>query len=86
MGTTKIEIVLCMGSSCFARGNKKLQFVIRDYLKTLPFKDDIEFKGYHCLGHCSCGPNIKINDKTVEGVNEENIIATLEKALSEFTK
>jgi len=75
----KIELVICMGSSCFARGNKKILAVIQEYIKNHNLSDEIIFKGNHCFGKCNNGPNIKINDTLYEGVNEETILDLLDK-------
>ena len=41
----KKEIVICLGSSCFARGNNKNLEFIQEYLKVNNLKGKITFKG-----------------------------------------
>ena len=65
----KIEMHICMGSSCFSRGNRDVVNYIRDYLKRNHLEDRIVFKGARCMNLCSNGPNLKINDRIIEGVN-----------------
>ena len=77
----KDEIILCMGSSCFARGNKKMHALINDYLIQNSLRENVEFMGHHCLGNCSDGPNLKINSKVYGNINQDNIIEILDEEL-----
>lgn len=66
------EIELCLGSSCFSRGNKELVQVIREYLRKNHLDDKVVFRGARCLNRCSEGPFVIINGNTYEkaGVND----------------
>jgi NADH:ubiquinone oxidoreductase subunit E len=75
----KIEMHICMGSSCFSRGNRDVVNYIRDYLKRNHLEDRIVFKGARCMNLCSNGPNLRINDRIIEGVTLSKIDAILEK-------
>ena len=75
----KIEMQICMGSSCFSRGNRDVVSYIRDYLKRNHLEDKIVFKGARCMNLCSNGPNLRINDRIIEGVTLSKIEAILEK-------
>ncbi|MGC9343979.1 MAG: (2Fe-2S) ferredoxin domain-containing protein [Bacteroidales bacterium] len=80
------EIIICLGSSCFARGNKKTLSLIQQYLEDHNLKDKVVFKGNHCFGKCHNGPNLKINGRDYEGINEADIIPILEKELGTLNK
>jgi NADH:ubiquinone oxidoreductase subunit E len=69
---------ICLGSSCFSRGNKEVVMFIREYLKKHHLDDKIIFKGVRCMGHCSEGPNLKINESIIEGVTLIKIEGILE--------
>lgn len=75
--SNKVEVVICLGSSCFARGNKVTLRVIEKYIKENNLQDKIFFHGGHCFGRCAEGPVVKINDTIHTGVNEFNIIEIL---------
>ncbi|MCF8380609.1 MAG: (2Fe-2S) ferredoxin domain-containing protein [Bacteroidales bacterium] len=75
----KTELIICMGSSCFARGNKKNHEVILEYIQTNNLSERVILKGNHCFDQCSKGPIIKINNKVYEDMNEERIIEILDK-------
>ncbi len=74
----KVVIQICMGSSCFSRGNGKTLKVIQNYLKEHNLEGDVVLKGNHCFSDCSLGPVVKINDKLHENVNADNILELLE--------
>jgi len=74
----KKEIVICLGSSCFSRGNKRTVQIIKDYIKEHQLEDKVFFHGTHCSGNCKNGPIVKINDKEYENVTPENVIYLLE--------
>jgi NADH:ubiquinone oxidoreductase subunit E len=69
---------ICLGSSCFSRGNKEVVMFIREYLKKNHLDDKVIFRGVRCMGHCSEGPNLKINEVIIEGVTLSKIEGMLE--------
>lgn len=69
----KHSIKVCMGSSCFARGNKdNLQF-LENYIKENNLDADIDLVGALCTEECSSGPNIFIDDVVYNEANEEKL-------------
>ena len=75
----RIEMQICLGSSCFSRGNKEVVLFIREYLKKNHLDDKVIFKGARCMGRCSNGPNLKINGSIIEDVTISKIESILEK-------
>ncbi len=75
---TKKEIVICLGSSCFARGNKATVKQINNYLTENNLMDQVYFHGNHCFGKCDKGPFVKIEDVLHEKVGSDNIVSTLD--------
>lgn len=55
----RYEITVCMGSSCFARGNARNLETIEQYLRDHP-EGRVKLKGCHCMNECADGPNICI--------------------------
>ena len=86
MSQPVIEIVICLGSSCFARGNKKTLNIIQQYLKDHQLEDQVNFKGNHCFGNCHNGPVLKINGRIYERINEMDMMGILEKELGNLKK
>lgn len=67
------KITVCMGSSCFARGNDKNLEFIENYIKDNNLNADIELCGARCEGKCATGPNIIVNGVEYHEVDEEKI-------------
>jgi NADH:ubiquinone oxidoreductase subunit E len=80
----RIEMQICLGSSCFSRGNKDVVNFVKEYLRKNHLDDKVVFKGARCMGLCSNGPNLNINGITIEGVTLSKIEGILEKELSRY--
>lgn len=78
MNTNKDVIQICLGSSCFSRGNTRNLEVIKNYIEENDLSAEINLKGHLCSNKCNRGPIIKINDKVYEGVTESSLIKILE--------
>ena len=77
----KQKIILCLGSSCFARGNRDLVERIRKFLVRKDLTDKVDFKADHCFDHCSEGPNLMIGTQMFHQVTSENLEEYLEEGL-----
>ncbi len=73
----KIEIIICLGSSCFSRGNKTTLRIIDDFLKKHDLKQYVHFRGNHCFGLCEDGPILKINERVLRQVDGESAVRAL---------
>ena len=80
---TRIEISICLGSSCFSRGNQATVHLIKEFLWKNKLNDRIFFKGAHCFNECKDGPTLKINEDLIFGINQDNVIGIIKKALEE---
>lgn len=74
---TKHEIVICLGSSCFSRGNKDVLEVVKDFLKKHQLNAEVFFHGDLCGGKCEEGPVLKIDEKLFSKVTVENVYEIL---------
>jgi NADH:ubiquinone oxidoreductase subunit E len=79
--SSKYVMELCLGSSCFSRGNKETVHFIREWLKKNHLDDKVVFRGARCFGKCNNGPNMVINGKSFEAVNKNIIEMILEEEL-----
>lgn len=75
----KVAITICLGSSCFARGNSKVLEVVKSYLQQNKVDGSLSFKGELCQEHCSKGPVIQINNVEYYEVSASNVIDILNK-------
>ena len=71
------NITICMGSSCFSRGNNRNIEVVQDFLASHRLPPAVEVSGHLCQGHCQSGPNVSINGKLYHEVDPVVIIGLL---------
>jgi len=76
-----IEVTLCMGSSCFSRGNEAVLRSLEEYMDDKGLRDRIELRGEHCMGDCANGPNIRINGELYQNLHPSGIIEIVSHAL-----
>ncbi len=79
----KPRIKICMGSSCFRRGNRKNLEYIERYLEENNRAADVELVGSRCEEQCRKGPNIQINGQMFHEVNLEALVELLERFVGE---
>jgi NADH:ubiquinone oxidoreductase subunit E len=82
--TRETEMHICLGSSCFSRGNKDVVMFIKEYLRKHHLEDKVIFKGARCMGNCSNGPNLTINGKIIEGVTLTGAEGILDRELAKL--
>lgn len=78
-------IKICMGSSCFSRGNKDNLIIIQKFIKDHNLEVNISLTGNLCEGLCKTGPNIFLNDTLYQNVTKKKIntiLCDLEKELA----
>ncbi|MHC1712561.1 MAG: (2Fe-2S) ferredoxin domain-containing protein [Solidesulfovibrio sp.] len=78
----KHEIVICMGSSCFARGNKKHLLMIEQYLADHGLMETVVLSGSRCEDQCRTGPNIRIDGQLYGEITGERLLELLSRHLS----
>ena len=74
-------ITVCMGSSCFGKGNQANAEFISRFIEEHRLQDRITVNGCLCTSACAQGPNIKINDKLISGVSEQTLADIIAKEL-----
>lgn len=77
------SIVICMGSSCFSRGNGNIAACVSAYIKEHGLDGKVTMSGCLCRGQCKDGPNIEVNGNVYGNVSEDNIEDILSKSLVE---
>lgn len=79
----KITITICMGSSCYSRGNSDALSILEEYIEKKNLNECTLLLGSLCNNCCSTGPNIKINDTTYNDVDATCVIDLLKHHLGE---
>ena len=66
-------ITICMGSSCFSRGNATNAEIIQKFIADNKLEDKITIKGCLCEGECKNGPNVRIDNELFTNVSPESL-------------
>jgi NADH:ubiquinone oxidoreductase subunit E len=81
-----IDVVICLGSSCFARGNAENLRDLKTYLEHYNIAAKFRTSGKLCGNKCTSAPTIAINGVEYERVQPGTAVALLERALQERGK
>lgn len=73
-----VEIKVCMGSACFARGNAENIEFIENFIKENSLNAKIELVGSRCEGYCAEGPNIYIDGKLHSNMDKDKLKSLME--------
>lgn len=67
-----MTVNVCVGSSCHLRGSYKIIELMQNAIKENGLESSVELGAAFCLGQCTHGVSIKVDDEVVCGVNPEN--------------
>ena len=76
-----VTLTICLGSSCFTRGNDENLPRIQAYLKVRGLEGRVALKGSRCEGRCQHGPNLRVDETFLEEVRPATLLDELERAL-----
>ena len=77
-----IEIVICLGSSCFARGNAENLHTVRKFLEQSDVAAKLCTRGALCQRECARGPNIQVDGIQHDHVEPGSAITLIEQAIA----
>lgn len=72
------QIKICLGSSCYSRGNSAHLEVIKKYIAENNLEAEITFSGHLCAEQCSEGPILSIDEKVYKEVNLSGLYRILQ--------
>ena len=72
------QIKICLGSSCYSRGNNVQLEVIKKYIAENHLEAEISFSGHLCEELCSSGPILRIDEKVYKEVNLSGLYKILQ--------
>ncbi len=78
----KVTVELCMGSSCFARGNSSALSELETFLEENDLSDRVELQGHLCLGKCNSGPHVMIDGVEYSAMSSDCLIDLIQEALN----
>jgi NADH:ubiquinone oxidoreductase subunit E len=76
-----IDLVVCMGSACFSRGNIRTLDLIQRYLKEHDLEKEVLVTGTLCQDRCRQGPNVMLQGECFCGMEPKAILGLLEERL-----
>ena len=75
-------LTICMGSSCYSRGNSRNIEAIQQFIAEKQLDATIQLVGHLCEDKCRNGPNLGINGKIYQQVDTASAIALINDALN----
>jgi NADH:ubiquinone oxidoreductase subunit E len=63
------DVVVCLGSSCFARGNSQNLAVVEEYLLNHGMQNSVRVTGCLCQDECKRGPNLVVRGERLHEMN-----------------
>lgn len=67
-----MNIYICVGSSCHLKGSYNIINLMKDALEKNELTDKVNVSAAFCLGRCTDGVTIKVDDEIITGVSPEN--------------
>ncbi len=77
-----VRVTICMGSSCFARGNLRNLELAQAFIAQHGLAGRVHLAGALCEGHCNAGPNVKVEQTLYGNVDNVAMLELMEGALS----
>ena len=78
-----MKVTVCIGSSCHLRGSYDIIQRLKELIAQEKLEDKVNLSASFCLGQCTHGCTIRIDEDIITGVNKDNIEGILHKALAE---
>lgn len=72
------EIIMCMGSACFTRGNNRSVEIVKNYLQQNGLEAEVTFRGCLCNNRCKAAPVITIDNRVFERVVPQSVVEVLD--------
>jgi NADH:ubiquinone oxidoreductase subunit E len=82
----RLKITICMGSSCFSRGNSRNLEVLRDYVRSHALENRVEIEGALCEGQCRTGPHVNIDGQLYGQVDPSMLVGLLNSKFGSTTE
>ena len=70
-GKSKLEIGVCVGTSCYLRGAQSLLYSLMRHVEDYGIKDAIDLKATFCFEKCDKGPTLRIGEEVIHGATFE---------------
>lgn len=64
-----INLCVCVGSACHVKGSYNVINTFQQIIEEMHLSDKVQVKAIFCLGHCTEGVSVKIDDSEVYSVS-----------------
>ncbi|MGE5496617.1 MAG: iron hydrogenase small subunit, partial [Syntrophothermus sp.] len=81
-GNDKLEVKVCVGTSCYLKGSQDLLYRIIDRIEGGSLQDRVDVKATFCFEQCDKGPSVNIGGRAFEGCTLDTAMAEIEDALN----
>ena len=81
-----MNIYVCVGSSCHLKGSYQIIELMKKALEDNGLTDQVNLSAAFCLGKCTHGVTIKVDDEIVTGVSPETFAGDFPKICTDADK
>ena len=67
-----VEVKVCVGSSCHLKASYQVITTFKKMIESLHLEDQVALKAAFCMGRCSSGIAVTVNDEPIENVGFAN--------------
>ncbi len=67
-----VQVSICVGSSCHLKGSYQIIQIFQELIKKYRLEDKVELSASFCLGRCTKGVSVKVDDEFVEDLTISN--------------
>ncbi|SKA95057.1 NADH dehydrogenase subunit E [Caloramator quimbayensis] len=67
-----LSVYICVGSSCHLKGSYQIMKIFQEIIKEKKLEEKVELKASFCLGNCTNGVSIKVDDVIFGNLTPEN--------------
>lgn len=69
-----MDIYVCVSSSCHIKGSYPIIELLKENIAKHHLENKVNLKASFCLGKCTNGVSIKVDDEIICGVTQENFM------------
>ena len=73
-----VQISICVGSSCHLKGSYQIIQIFQELVKKNKLEDKVELKASFCLGRCTKGVSVKVDNDFIDELTIVNAVEKFE--------
>lgn len=67
-----LQVSICVGSSCHLKGSYQIIQIFQELIKKNKLENKVELKASFCLGRCTKGVAVKVEDRFIDELTISN--------------